>query len=53
MQGYLFGRPGPIDQIEPVVRAGFVAAARHGDEVAGERRATERSRLRLISDRMA
>jgi diguanylate cyclase (GGDEF)-like protein len=53
MQGYLFGRPGPIEQIEPVVRAGYVAEEAPSNAVVGDRRGAERSRLRLISDRMA
>jgi hypothetical protein len=49
MQGYLFGRPGPIEQIGPIVREGLAPQER-AIAAGFDRRAPERSRLRLIRD---
>ena len=52
MQGYLFGRPGPIEQIGPIAREGLAPQER-GAAGSFDRRAPDRSRLRLIRDHSA
>ena len=52
MQGYLFGRPGPIEQIGPIVREGLAPQERSASG-GFDRRAPDRSRLRLIRDHSA